>query len=99
MHPGRPVPAGLRLPPAPEGAQPERRAGATSGRSPLRTGSKKNGPTREAPAQSGRNGSGSERNLVVQVRGSATVGGRDGGIRHRLGVGRLRRAVAVRPVG
>ena len=54
MHPGRPVPAGLRLPPAPEGAQPERSAGATPGRSRLRTGSKKNGPTREAPAQGGR---------------------------------------------
>ena len=46
MHPGRPVPAGLRLPPAPEGAKP--------GRSWLRIGSKKNGPTREAPAQGGR---------------------------------------------
>ena len=54
MHPGRPVPAGLRLPPAPEGEQPERSAGAQPGRSWLQTGSKKNGPTREAPAQVGR---------------------------------------------
>ena len=54
MHPGRPVPAALRLPPAPEGAQPERSAGAKPGRSRLRIGSKKNGPTREAPAQVGR---------------------------------------------
>ena len=36
-----------------------------------------------------------ERDLVVQVRGSATVGG----VRHRLGVGRLRSAIAVRLVG
>ena len=54
MHPGRPVPAGLRLPPAPEGERPERSAGAKPGWSRLRTGSKKNGPTREAPAQGGR---------------------------------------------
>ena len=41
----------------------------------------------------------SEGNFVVELRGSAgAVGGRDGGIRHRLGVGRLRRAVAVRAV-
>ena len=91
MHPGRPVPAGLRLPPAPEGAQP--------GRSRLRIGSKKMGRRAKRRPRSGGNGSGSERDLVVQVRGSATVGGRDGGIRHRRGVGRLRRAVAVRPVG
>ena len=57
MHPGRPVPAGLRLPPAPEVARsPRRSAGATPGQIPgSGPAARKMGRRREAPAQSGGN--------------------------------------------
>ena len=54
MHPGRPVPAGLRLPPAPERERPsEARARTPDG--PHSGSAAKRRPTREAPAQSGGN--------------------------------------------